>query len=162
MELLPFDEYVRSLPRRRMAAGVLLRDDAGRVLLVEPSYKRSWDIPGGVVEAGESPWDAAIREVREEIGLDRRLGRLLVIDNLSASGRMPEGLMFVWDGGPVTETEVGTLTFTGPEIVSASLHTPEQVAAKVPPSLAARLDAAAHAADTGILALCQDGRRTTA
>ncbi|GAA1233270.1 NUDIX hydrolase [Prauserella halophila] len=162
MELLPFDEYVRSLPRRRMAAGVLLRDDAGRVLLVEPSYKRFWDIPGGVVEAGEPPWDAAAREVREEIGLDRRPGPLLVIDNLSATDRMPDGLMFVWDGGPITASEVDTLTLTDPEIVSASLHTPEQAAAKVPSSLAARLDSAVHAADTGTLALCQDGHRTTA
>ncbi|GHF85198.1 hypothetical protein FHX82_003402 [Amycolatopsis bartoniae] len=38
MELLPFDEYVRSLDRKRMSAGVLFHDAEGRVLLVEPSY----------------------------------------------------------------------------------------------------------------------------
>jgi 8-oxo-dGTP pyrophosphatase MutT (NUDIX family) len=61
-----------------MAAGILFRDSRGRVLLVEPSYKPNWEIPGGVVEADESPWAAATRELSEELGWDRPLGRLLV------------------------------------------------------------------------------------
>lgn len=44
------------LSRKRMAAGVLLRDVQGRVLLVEPPSKPNWKIPGGAVEADESPW----------------------------------------------------------------------------------------------------------
>ncbi|HEY9339368.1 MAG TPA: NUDIX hydrolase, partial [Kribbella sp.] len=44
-----------------MAAGVLFRAVDGRVLLVEPSYKPNWEIPGGAVEADESPWAAAAR-----------------------------------------------------------------------------------------------------
>ena len=47
----------------RVAAGVLIRDDAGRVLLVKPTYKDGWEIPGGYVEKGESPHAAATREV---------------------------------------------------------------------------------------------------
>ncbi|MGH3757484.1 NUDIX domain-containing protein [Actinophytocola sp.] len=76
--VLPVDQYVAGLARKRMAAGVLFRDKAGRVLLVEPSYKPNWEIPGGAVEADESPWDAAVRELGEELGWDRPLGRLLV------------------------------------------------------------------------------------
>jgi ADP-ribose pyrophosphatase YjhB (NUDIX family) len=38
-----------------MAAGALLFDEDGRILLVEPTYKPYWEIPGGVVEADESP-----------------------------------------------------------------------------------------------------------
>ncbi|KMS82764.1 NUDIX domain-containing protein [Prauserella rugosa] len=158
MDLLPFDEYVRSLPRRRMAAGVLFHDSSGRVLLVEPSYKQHWDIPGGVVDAGEAPWTTARREVREEIGLDRRLGQLLVIDNISDDGRMPEGLAFVWDGGLITDADVAALTLTDPEITSVGLHTMQQTIGKVTPSLAARIDAALHASQTGELTLCEDGK----
>ena len=73
MDLLPFDEYARSLDRKRLSAGVLFRDRAGRVLLVQPSYKPYWDIPGGAVDEGEAPWTAAVREIHEEIGLDRPL-----------------------------------------------------------------------------------------
>ncbi|WP_310243158.1 NUDIX hydrolase [Promicromonospora iranensis] len=70
-----------------MSAGVLLYDDAGRVVLVEPSYKPTWDIPGGVVDAGESPWHAAARELSEELGIVRRHMRLLVVDHVPGSGR---------------------------------------------------------------------------
>ena len=53
----------------RVAAGALFSDESGRVLLVKPTYKKTWDIPGGYVEPGESPRAACIREIREELGL---------------------------------------------------------------------------------------------
>ncbi len=65
---------------RSSSTGVLFRDAQGRVLLVEPSYKPNWEIPGGAVEADESPWATATRELIEELGWDRPLGRLLVVD----------------------------------------------------------------------------------
>lgn len=159
VDLLPFDEYVRSLHRRRMASGVLFRDRVGRVLLVEPSYKQHWDIPGGSVDEGEAPWATAAREVREETGIERPLGRLLVLDHVTDDGRMPEGLAFIWDGGLVTEEEVEGLPLTDPEIVSAGLYTLEEAAAKVKPVLGARLATAVEAAETGRLVLCEDGKR---
>nr|BFE76200.1 hypothetical protein GCM10020092_095010 [Actinoplanes digitatis] len=45
------DDFTATLPRKRMAAGVLLSDGRDRVLLVEPTYKPYWEIPGGTVEA---------------------------------------------------------------------------------------------------------------
>lgn len=54
-QVLPVEQYVANLNRKRMAAGVLFRDVLGRVLLVEPSYKPNWEIPGGAVEADEPP-----------------------------------------------------------------------------------------------------------
>ena len=38
------------MPRKRVSAGALFRDAAGRILVVEPTYKDSWEIPGGIVE----------------------------------------------------------------------------------------------------------------
>ena len=58
--------HIAGLARVRAAAGVLFRDEAGRVLLVRPTYKGGWEVPGGAVEADESPLAAARREVREE------------------------------------------------------------------------------------------------
>jgi len=70
--ILPPDEYVATLARKRMAAGALFRDAQGRVLLVVPTYKSTMDLPGGAVEAEGSPHAACRREVAEEPGLTGR------------------------------------------------------------------------------------------
>lgn len=44
--VVPVEQYVAGLSRKRMAAGVLFRDVQGRVLLVEPSYKPNWGDSG--------------------------------------------------------------------------------------------------------------------
>lgn len=159
MELLPFDQYVRSLNRKRMSAGVLFHGSDDRVLLVEPSYKPHWDIPGGAVEADEAPWTTAVRETREEIGLSLPLGSLLVIDYVPTGDRMPEGLAFVFDGGFVSDREVEKLPLTDSEIVSVGLYSMEVVAKKTKPSLAARIRTAIDAAKDGTVVLCENGER---
>jgi 8-oxo-dGTP diphosphatase len=61
-------------------ANVLVTDGDGRILVVKPIYSRSWMLPGGRVERGETPHAAAIRETREETGLEVTLERLLLVD----------------------------------------------------------------------------------
>lgn len=158
MDLLPFDEYVRSLNRKRMSAGVLYRDDHDRVLFVEPSYKPHWDIPGGACEEGEAPWRTAAREVSEEVGIDEPVGELLVIDYIPANSRMPEGVAFVFDGGYVTESEVAARDITDPEILSMALLPLDIAEARLKPVLARRVAAALDAARSGKLLICEDGR----
>lgn len=43
-----------SLPTNRMAAGCVLRNVAGEILVVKPTYKDYWELPGGAVEHDES------------------------------------------------------------------------------------------------------------
>jgi ADP-ribose pyrophosphatase YjhB (NUDIX family) len=142
-----------------MAAGVLFRSSDGRVLLVEPSYKQNWEIPGGVVEADESPWAAAARELVEELGTERPLGRLLVVDHVQAYDGRPDAMVFVFDGGVVTEADVTVFTFSDGEILSAGLYTLAQTRTLGKPMLAARLEAAVEAVEEGIVALCEHGKR---
>lgn len=61
-----------------LAAAVVLLDEEGRALLVRQNYGAGlWGIPGGAVEPGESPQEAAVREAREETGLDVELEHLV-------------------------------------------------------------------------------------
>ncbi|HEU4675426.1 MAG TPA: NUDIX hydrolase [Motilibacteraceae bacterium] len=92
-----------ALPRKRVAAGLVVLDDAGRVLMVEPTYKPGWEVPGGLVEANESPRAAAAREVREELGVEVEVGRLLVVDYVPAGRRPDDGLMLLYAAGPLDE-----------------------------------------------------------
>ena len=60
------------------SVSVLPADEAGRILLVRHAgHDDGWGVLGGAVDVGESPAEAAIRESREEIGVDIRLVRLL-------------------------------------------------------------------------------------
>src|SRR3954447_25415278 len=54
------------LPTKRVISQGLLRDEQGRVLLCELTYKQEWDLPGGVVEVGEAPALGLVRELQEE------------------------------------------------------------------------------------------------
>ncbi len=142
-----------------MAAGVLFRDVRGRVLLVEPSYKPNWEIPGGAVEADESPWATATRELTEELGWDRLPGRLLLVDYVRPQDSRPEGMVFVFDGGVLEETDVVSMAFADGEILSAGFHTLIEMREKVKPLLADRLDAALDAVEQGVTLLCEQGLR---
>jgi 8-oxo-dGTP pyrophosphatase MutT (NUDIX family) len=159
IDVLPVEQYVAVLSRKRMAAGVLFRSSSGRVLLVEPSYKPNWEIPGGAVEADESPWATATRELAEELGWDRPLGRLLVVDYVRPQDSRPEGVVFVFDGGVLDETDVVGMVFPDAEILSAGFHTVPEARAKVKPLLADRLGVALEAVEQGVTALCEQGRR---
>jgi 8-oxo-dGTP diphosphatase len=61
-------------------ANAFVTDADGRILVVRPTYSREWMLPGGRVERGETPHAAAVRETREETGLDVVLDRLLLVD----------------------------------------------------------------------------------
>jgi 8-oxo-dGTP pyrophosphatase MutT (NUDIX family) len=72
------------------------------LLLVHPTYKDTWDIPGGYVERGESPAAACRRELNEELGLDRKPLRLLAVD-WAPSESEGDKLLFLFDCGPIDE-----------------------------------------------------------
>lgn len=143
------DEYLGSLPRKRIAAGVLLRDQKGRIVLIEPTYKTTWEIPGGVVEVDESPWLAAERELEEELGLARRNMPVLVIDHVpTAPDGMPEGLLWIFDGGLLSEAESRELRGDGDEVKTVHLVELEEAVKHTNDSLGRRLRVALEAALT--------------
>ncbi|MER6218760.1 NUDIX hydrolase [Streptomyces sp. NPDC001674] len=114
------------------SAAALVRDERGRVLIVNPVYKERWNLPGGHIEEGELPTDALRRELREELGLDLEIGDLLVTAWVTRS----EGshVFYVFDGPQLTleqqqgitlqESEIGEIRFCLPEDISPSMIPP--------------------------------------
>ena len=85
--------------RKRVSADAVIRNEAGRVLLVDPGYKPGWDLPGGMAEANESPTECIRREVKEELGLDLHAGPVLCIDWVPPHGPWDDLLAFIFDAG---------------------------------------------------------------
>jgi 8-oxo-dGTP diphosphatase len=91
------NDQERRFANPRVAAGVVFRDGASRILMIRPTYKSYWDLPGGYVEVGESPRTAAAREVHEELGVAVELGPLLAVD-WAPSDAEGDKLLFLFDG----------------------------------------------------------------
>jgi 8-oxo-dGTP diphosphatase len=128
----------------RVAAGALFFDTEDRVLLVRPTYKDHWDIPGGYVEPGESPRAACIREIQEELGLTINIGPMLVVD-WAPAGNEGDKLLFVFDAGTLTEDEQRRIAFRDGELAEGRFIATDEIEPYVPARLARRIGTAANA-----------------
>ncbi|MEV7426603.1 MULTISPECIES: NUDIX hydrolase [unclassified Streptomyces] len=141
-----------------VAAGVLLFDERDRVLLVDPTYKPGWEFPGGVVERGEAPARAGIREVAEEIGIElTEVPGLLVVDWEAPRPPGYGGLRLLFDGGVLPARDAGRLLLPGPELRGWRFVDEEEAAGLLPPARYARLRWALRARERGVVLNLEEG-----
>ncbi|MEU1886136.1 NUDIX hydrolase [Micromonospora rifamycinica] len=134
--------------RKRVGADVLIRDEQGNVLLVNPRYKPDWDIPGGMVEANEAPHQAAEREVQEELSIYLQVGRLLVVDWVAPHGPWDDSLMLIFDGGILDGDRVSAIRLAESELLAHSFSSADSAKALLRPYVWSRLKYAIAAATT--------------
>lgn len=110
--------WQNSLPTKRVAAGVLLWDDQGRVLIVKPNYREEWNLPGGIVDEAESPLDAAVREVEEELGLklDPTHLRLVATNYSPEMEHFKDFIALMFDGGKLSEEQISSIKLQAEEL----------------------------------------------
>jgi len=147
------------MPRKRMGAGIVAVDDHMRVLLVEPTYKSYWEVPGGMVELGEPPRIAAARECREELGFDVEIGRLLVMDWVPPRRLPDDGVMFLYAAGPLDSSQI---QLPPEELRSWKWCDREMMTEHLTDFMFRRLEAALDAITNGIVAELQDGYPSSA
>lgn len=92
------------LPKKRLIAQGILRTDGDRIALCELIYKKDWDLPGGIVDPGESPADCVVREVKEELGLDVVVQGMLAVNWLPPYRGWDDALLCLFDLGHVDES----------------------------------------------------------
>ncbi|MCL6297407.1 NUDIX domain-containing protein [Streptomyces kronopolitis] len=151
------NEHEAKMARPRMASGALFFDEQGRVMMLEPTYKDYWEIPGGYVEAGESPLQACVREVREELGIAPEIGRLLAVD-WAPSPAEGDKVLYLFDGGVLSTELRGEIQLQATEIRAYDFHPLDAVVGLTIPRLARRITAAAAARTEGRMAYLENGR----
>jgi 8-oxo-dGTP diphosphatase len=119
---------VRPLPvgqtaQVRLGVNAVVVDRIGQVLLARREAPPIWNLPGGGVEAGETPWDAACRETAEEVGLK------VVIDRLTGVyDRSPDGdpvlvfLVRVVGGHPTPSAETTEIGWFVPDALPGPIN----------------------------------------
>jgi ADP-ribose pyrophosphatase YjhB (NUDIX family) len=144
----------------RVAAGALFFDEQRRVLLVRPTYKQHWDIPGGYVEPGESPWAACMREIREELGLVVSIGPMLVVDWAPADSE-GDKILFIFNGGKLPEAAQSQIQFTDGELTEWRFVHSRDLDPYVPARLARRIHTAILAQSRGRSVYAEHGIEPT-
>lgn len=117
------------LPTKRVISQGLLRDELGRVLLCELTYKKEWDLPGGVVEVGEAPSIGLVRELQEELGITVEVRDLVTVNWLPAWRGWDDACIFLFDLGVVQSSITEGMTLQPAEIKSVRWCAPETVRA---------------------------------
>ena len=147
--------------RKRVSADVILRDPTGRLLLVNPTYKPDWDLPGGMAEANEPPQHDAHRELHEELGLTLPIGDLLCVDWIAPHDPWDDLLAFLFDAGTLTSDQTATLSLGDSELTEYQCCTHPQAAHYLRPYVWRRAQAALHALTTGKTSYLHNGYPAT-
>lgn len=110
-------------------AGGILANQDGKVLLQLRGDKKTWAIPGGAMELGESSLDTAVREFYEETGIEVQVKRLLNVytkfDEVYPNGDQVQTVVFVYEQ---TATEIGDISdFHNEETLKVAFFTKEEI-----------------------------------
>ncbi len=117
----------------------MILDDSQRILLVKPTYKKTWEIPGGIVEENESPKNCVKREVKEELGLDLIIKTLLLVDYNPPAGLKTESLMFVFSTEPITYEMLSSIKLPQNELSKFQFFNVDELPEDLTPSLKKRI-----------------------
>lgn len=82
-------------PNWKVSVNALIETPDG-MLLVKPSYKKGWDLPGGIVESDESPVEGLRREIVEELGTSAEIGGLRCVDYIRSDWESRPVIMLIF------------------------------------------------------------------
>lgn len=115
-----------ALEKRMSSAAVALTTADNRVMVVKAAYKSYWSFPGGVVDQGETPRQAAAREVQEEVAIrvdPLHLQFKLVADRLSETAQTYQ---FVFEA-QITDDDLAVIQLDKREIVEYAVVSRQEI-----------------------------------
>ena len=121
------NSFYQSLPKKRIASGALIMNDKGQILLVKPTYKETWEVPGGITELDESPRACLEREIKEELGLDISISKLLCLDYVADLPEKGDSLQMIFDGGILSEKQIKAIKLEAKELSEYRFFSPDNI-----------------------------------
>lgn len=111
------ENYYKTRAKKSMGSGCIFLNKKGEILLVKPTYKDYWALPGGGVEEKESPMSGCIREIKEEINLEIDKLNFICVDYRPYDGRsISDSLEFIFYGGILNEKDIKKIKLAKGEI----------------------------------------------
>ena len=145
--------------RKRLIAHLLVTEPEGRVCVLETTFKPDFELPGGILEPGESPRAGLIREVAEELSAELAVGRLLVVDWLAPYLGWEDAVELIFDGGELSSP--GLLQPDLKEIRAVHWLEPVDAIARMAPFAQGRLGSALDARAEARTFYLEAGRRVS-
>lgn len=100
---------VDTFHKRFSSATIIIENEAGEALIVKASYKQHWTFPGGLVDPGESPLEAAVRETHEEVGIQLNPSDVVFAWVAHRRSRVADSYQFVFRA---------TVPYTGAQLIA--------------------------------------------
>lgn len=122
-----FIAWSKSLERRVSSAAMILENSAGQVLIVKANYKSYWTFPGGIVDHGETPKEAAIRETVEEVGITVDPDSVQFVAVVDRKSSVAQTYQFIFKA-PLTKTMIEHIVLQTAELDEFALITKADVA----------------------------------
>lgn len=155
-EHLPTPDLNAMLPAKPSAAAAVITDERGRILIVKPTYRHTWGLPGGGSDGRESPRETCAREIREELGLDLEPGELLAYEHrVNAAG--VDSHRFLFDGPALTTSQIDAIRLPPDELSELGFVALDEAVALLDPPLARRLQLALEHRGEGRALYLEDG-----
>lgn len=151
------ETFFRTLATKRMAAGAMIRNESGELLLVKPTYKDTWEIPGGCIESDESPLSGCVREIKEELGLDVSLNRLLCVDYTVSQGERTEALQFLFVGPILSHHAIAKIRIPKDELQEYRFVDGSKAYGLLGPRLRKRVECCLPRIDEGVTFYLENG-----
>ena len=115
------------LPKRVSSAGLQLETQDGQLLIVKAHYKQHWSLPSGVIEPGETPKQAAVRETFEEVGLSIDPTTVEFVRVTSRHSKTADTYQFIFRA-PLSHEAIDQIVLQQSEIAEYALVTRADVA----------------------------------
>ncbi len=129
------EEYAAILPKKQVGTAVLFFNTNGELLILKPDYKDGWLVPGGATDDNESPLRCAIRETKEEIGLNISKLQLVGVYYGPKKGVFTDSLKFIFSGGILTENQIAQIKLQTEELEEYTFAPTEKAVLLLSPSL---------------------------